>query len=225
MNGKKNGLFGAFSKIMPVAAMACSIAGPALAGPIPAPLLDEPLTQKAPAQSIVVAGGCFWGVQNVFQHTHGVISAVSGYAGGKADTAHYEMVSGGNTGHAESVLVTYNPSVVSLGTILRVYFSVAHDPTELNKQGPDHGTQYRSAIFYSNDDQKKIAEAYINQLQSAHVFPQPIVTVLEPLAKFYPAEDYHQDYARRHPTNTYIVINDLPKVQELKRLYPELYVE
>jgi peptide-methionine (S)-S-oxide reductase len=189
---------------------------------IPPPTLDE----TAPAgglQTIVVAGGCFWGVQAVFQHTKGVTNAVSGYAGGQKDTAHYEMVGTGRTGHAESVQVTFDPKQITYGEILQVYFSVAHNPTELNYQGPDEGTQYRSAIFYANDEQKRIAEAYIAQLNGAHVFKSPIVTKLEPLAGFYPAEDYHQDFAVLHPTYPYIVFNDAPKVENLRRLFAGEY--
>jgi peptide-methionine (S)-S-oxide reductase len=191
---------------------------------IPPPALDE----TAPGgglQTVVVAGGCFWGVQAVFQHTKGVTNAVSGYAGGQKDTAHYEMVGTGRTGHAESVSVTFDPRQISYGKILQIYFSVAHNPTELNRQGPDSGTQYRSAIFYGNDGQKRIAEAYIGQLDKAQVFGRPIVTKLEPLSGFYPAEDYHQDFAVLHPTYPYIVFNDLPKVENLKRLFADQYRE
>ncbi len=176
-------------------------------------------------QTVVLAGGCFWGVQAVFQHTKGVTQAVSGYAGGKKETAHYEMVGTGRTGHAESVSVTYDPQQISYGKILQIYFSVAHNPTELNYQGPDSGTQYRSAIFYANDEQKRVAEAYIGELDKAHVFKAPIVTKLEPLPGFYPAEDYHQDFAVLHPSYPYIVFNDLPKVDNLKRLFADAYRE
>jgi len=184
---------------------------------IPPPAVDQ--SAASGPQTIVLAGGCFWGVQAVFQHTKGVTSAVSGYAGGEKQTAHYETVSGGRTGHAESVAVTYDPRQISYGKILQIYFSVAHNPTELNRQGPDTGTQYRSAIFYATDEQKKIADAYIAQLDKAHAFPQPIVTKLEPLHGFYPAETYHQDFAVLHPSYPYIVFNDLPKVENLKRLF------
>ena len=170
-----------------------------------------------------MAGGCFWGVQAVFQHTKGVTAAVSGYAGGEKQTAHYEMVGTGRTGHAESVAVTFDPQQISYGKILQIYFSVAHNPTELNWQGPDVGTQYRSAIFYANDEQKRIASAYIAELDKAQVFPGPIVTKLEPLRGFYPAEDYHQDFAVLHPSYPYIVFNDLPKVENLKRLFAADY--
>lgn len=192
---------------------------------LPEAKFDEAKQASKHEESVVVAGGCFWGIQNVFQHVKGVISATSGYAGGKAATAHYEIVSTGETGHAESVQIVYDASQVTLGQILRVYFGAAHDPTELNYQGPDHGTQYRSAIFYSDDMQKKIALGYIDQLQSARLFAEPIVTKLEPLSAFYPAEGYHQNYAKLHPENMYIVINDLPKINTLQRLFPDLYVE
>jgi peptide-methionine (S)-S-oxide reductase len=190
---------------------------------IPAPMLDQ--SASTHTETIVLAGGCFWGVQAVFQHTKGVTSAVSGYAGGEKQTAHYEMVGGGRTGHAESVAVTFDPQQISYGKILQIYFSVAHNPTELNRQGPDVGTQYRSAIFYANDEQKKIANTYIAQIDKAHVFPQPIVTQLEALHGFYPAEDYHQDFAVLHPSYPYIVFNDLPKVDNLKRLFVSEYRE
>jgi peptide-methionine (S)-S-oxide reductase len=189
---------------------------------IPAPALDSPRTQGA-LQTAVVAGGCFWGVQGVFQHLRGVKQALSGYAGGDKATAEYETVSGGDTGHAESVKITYDPAVVSYGEILQVFFSVAHDPTQLNRQGPDSGTQYRSAIFYANDEQKKIAQAYIAQLDKAQVFAKPIVTRVDPLKGFYAAEDYHQDYLVNNPHSAYIAINDLPKVQNFARLLPKLY--
>jgi peptide-methionine (S)-S-oxide reductase len=192
---------------------------------LPDPVMDTKLAAKTGEQSIVLSGGCFWGVQAVFQHVKGVKSAVAGYAGGAADTAHYEMVSTGTTGHAESVQVTYDPSQVTLGEILKVYFSVAHDPTELNRQGPDSGSQYRSAIFYNTPEQEKLAEAYIAQLNQAKSFPQPIVTALAPLKGFYAAEDYHQDYARLHPYDPYIAINDAPKVAHLQKELPDLYVK
>ena len=188
---------------------------------IPAPALDE--TANADKQTVVLAGGCFWGVQAVFQHTKGVTSAVSGYAGGDKSTAHYETVGTGRTGHAESVSVTFDPHQISLGKILQIYFSVAHNPTELNRQGPDVGTQYRSAIFYADDEQKKVAAAYVAQLDKAKVFPGPIVTQLEPLRGFYAAEDYHQDFAVLHPSYPYIVFNDLPKVENLKKLFAADY--
>jgi len=190
---------------------------------IPAPTLDEPAGQKTPSEVAVLAGGCFWGVQGVFQHVKGVTSAVSGYTGGDKATAHYRMVGSGSTGHAESVRVTFDPQSVSYGRILQIYFSVAHDPTELNRQGPDTGTQYRSAIFPTSPEQAQIAQAYIAQLDQAHVFAGPVVTKIEPGQTFYPAEDYHQDYLARNPTYAYIAINDLPKVENLKRLFPDSY--
>jgi peptide-methionine (S)-S-oxide reductase len=190
---------------------------------LPPPAADMTAQSGSGLQTVVVAGGCFWGVQAVFQHTKGVTQAVSGYAGGQKETAHYEMVGTGRTGHAESVSVTFDPQQISYGKILQIYFSVAHNPTELNYQGPDAGTQYRSAIFYANDDQKRIAGAYIAELDKAHVFGAPIVTKLEPLSGFYPAEDYHQDFAVLHPSYPYIVFNDLPKVDNLKRLFPDQY--
>ena len=190
---------------------------------IPPPAADLAAPASGGTQTIVLAGGCFWGVQGVFEYTKGVTSAVSGYSGGAKETAHYEMVGTERTGHAESVLVTYDPKQISLGKILQIYFSVAHNPTELNYQGPDHGPSYRSAIFYASDDQKRIAEAYIAQLNAAHVFPKPIVTKLETLQGFYPAEDYHQDFLVTHPSYPYIVYNDLPKVGNLKRLFADQY--
>jgi peptide-methionine (S)-S-oxide reductase len=192
---------------------------------IPPPALDMPSAAAGGTQTVVLAGGCFWGVQAVYQHTKGVTQAVSGYAGGKKETAHYEMVGSGRTGHAESVSVTFDPQEITYGKILQIYFSVAHNPTELNYQGPDHGTQYRSTIFFANEDQKRIAEAYIAQLDKAKLFGRPIVTTLEPLSGFYPAEDYHQDFAVLHPTYPYIVFNDLPKVENLRRLFAGVYRE
>jgi peptide-methionine (S)-S-oxide reductase len=196
-------------------------AEPAVA--IPPPALDATVPADGSLQTVVLAGGCFWGVQAVYEHTKGVTQAVSGYAGGQKDTAHYQVVSTGRTGHAESVSVTFDPRQVTYGKILQIYFSVAHNPTELDYQGPDEGTQYRSAIFYANDEQKRVAEAYIAQLGQAHVFSAPIVTKLEPLSGFYPAEDYHQDFAVTHPNYPYIVFNDLPKVENLKRLFADSY--
>jgi peptide-methionine (S)-S-oxide reductase len=190
---------------------------------IPPPVLDEPAKPQATSEVAILAGGCFWGVQGVFQHVEGVTNAISGYAGGGAETAHYEMVSSNTTGHAESVSVTFDPRRISYGRILQIYFSVAHDPTELNRQGPDVGTQYRSAIFSTNSEQTQIAEAYIAQLSREHVFNAPIVTKIEPGHDFYPAEDYHQDFLTHNPRYSYIVINDLPKIENLKRLFPDLY--
>lgn len=190
---------------------------------LPAPAVDDALAATSGQQTIVLAGGCFWGIQAVFEHVKGVTSATAGYAGGTAQSADYETVSGGDTGHAESVKVVYDPSKITLGQILRVFFSVAHDPTELDRQGPDYGKQYRSAIFYTNENQKKIAQAYINQLTQAKVFTSPIVTQLNSNAAFYEAEDYHQDYATKHPDNPYIMINDAPKVDHLRQQFPGLY--
>jgi peptide-methionine (S)-S-oxide reductase len=192
---------------------------------LPNPATDDPLSKSKGAQTVVLAGGCFWGIQAVFEHVKGVSSATAGYSGGAAATAQYETVSTGTTGHAESVRVVYDPAQISFGQILKVFFSVAHDPTELNRQGPDEGTQYRSVIFYSSDEQRRIAQAYIDQLNRAKVFPQPIVTQVVALQAFYPAEAYHQDYAEHHPNEPYIAINDLPKLDHLKQLLPELYVE
>jgi len=190
---------------------------------LPAPVADVPAASSAGTQTAIFAGGCFWGVEAVFRHVKGVQSAVSGYAGGAANTADYERVSGGNTGHAESVEVKFDPSQVTYGQLLRVFFSVAHDPTQLNRQGPDVGTQYRSAIFFVNDEQKSVATAYIAQLNQAKVFGRPIVTEVVALPKFYPAEAYHQDYAARNPNQPYIVIHDAPKVANLKQQFPTLY--
>jgi peptide-methionine (S)-S-oxide reductase len=190
---------------------------------VPMPMVDQPLSSATSRATAVVAGGCFWGIQAVFQHVRGVTRAVSGYAGGPASTAHYEMVGTGRTGHAEAVEITYDPSQISYGQLLRVFFSVAHDPTQLNRQGPDVGPQYRSAIFYSAAEQERIARAFIAQLDQAQVFSRPIATKLSALDRFYPAEDYHQDYADKHPGDPYIVINDAPKVEHLKEVFPELY--
>jgi peptide-methionine (S)-S-oxide reductase len=192
---------------------------------IPPPALDEPAAKGNALETAVFAGGCFWGVQGVFQHVTGVSEAVSGYTGGKKEDAHYRVVGTGRTGHAESVRVTFDPNKVSYGRLLQIYFSVAHDPTELNRQGPDKGTQYRSTIFPVTGEQAKIAKAYIVQLGAAHVFPRPIMTTVEPGRTFYPAEDYHQNFLALNPTYPYIVINDLPKVASLKRLYPKSYRE
>ena len=204
---------------------ACNAATATPGGALPNPVIDAPLATAKGEQTTVIAGGCFWGVQAVFEHVKGVISVTAGYSGGAADTAHYEMVSEGNTGHAESVRIKYDPSRISFGQLLKVYFAVAHDPTELNRQGPDTGSQYRSAIFYRNAEQKSIADAYIAQLNKAGVFPRPIVTQVLALKAFYEAEAYHQDYAEHHPDEPYIAINDLPKVAELRKQLPELYVE
>ncbi|MDE2505257.1 MAG: peptide-methionine (S)-S-oxide reductase MsrA [Burkholderiales bacterium] len=190
---------------------------------VPAPVLDPAPAAGAPLQTAVLAGGCFWGVQGVFEHVAGVKSAVSGYAGGQADTATYEQVSSGMTGHAESVRITYDPKAISYGRLLQIYFSVAHDPTELNRQGPDSGTQYRSTIFAADAEQARVAHRYIDQINRAHVFDRPLATTVEALHGFYPAEAYHQDFLTLHPHNPYIMINDLPKVDELQRLFPSAY--
>jgi peptide-methionine (S)-S-oxide reductase len=190
---------------------------------IPNPVLDEPLASVKGEKTAVLAGGCFWGVDAVFKHVKGVIKVTSGYSGGSADKAQYETVSTGQTGHAESVRIVYDPSKISYGQLLKVFFAVAHDPTELNRQGPDTGTQYRSAIFYGNEEQKRIAEAYIDQLNKAKVFPAPIVTKVTALQSFYEAEGYHQNYLAQHPSEPYIVFNDLPKIENLRKQLPDLY--
>ena len=184
------------------------------------PSKDPALQEKA-----VIAGGCFWGVQAVFQHVKGVTNAVSGYAGGKAGMANYDAVSSGRTGHAEAVEITYDPKQISYGQLLQIYFSVAHDPTQLNRQGPDSGTQYRSTVFPSDDSQRKVAEAYIAQLNQTGVYPKTLATTVEPLQAFYPAEGYHQDYLVRHPYSMYIMVNDIPKVENLAKTFPDRYRE
>lgn len=190
---------------------------------LPDPAVDETLATQKGQSALVLAGGCFWGVQAVFEHVKGVTRATAGYAGGTVKNPDYEAVSSGETGHAESVEVVYDPSQITLGQLLKVFFSVAHDPTELNRQGPDAGTQYRSAIFFTNPGQQRIAQAYVAQLDQAKVFSQPIVTQIAPLNSFYRAEDYHQDYATNHPDNPYIATFDLPKVEHLKQQFPTLY--
>lgn len=189
----------------------------------PTPTVDAPLASAKSQEMTVLAGGCFWGIQGVFQHVKGVVSATSGYSGGGADTAHYEEVSTGTTGHAESVQIVFDPSQISYGQILMVFFAVGHNPTQLNFQGPDYGTQYRSSLIYSNAEQKKIAEAYVAQLAAAKIYANPIVTRVVPLQTFYPAEDYHQNYLKLHPYEPYIMINDLPKIAALKNKFPNLY--
>jgi peptide-methionine (S)-S-oxide reductase len=198
-------------------------AWPARALQIPDPATDEPAAAAGGTETVVLAGGCFWGIQAIFERVKGVTHATAGYSGGPASAAHYEMVSTGTTGHAESVEVTFDPARVTLGQILKIYFAVAHNPTELNYQGPDAGPQYRSAIFFATPAQQRVAQAYIAQLQAAKAFPQPIVTAVEPLKAFYPAEAYHQDYADHHPESMYIVINDLPKIHNFEREFPALY--
>jgi peptide-methionine (S)-S-oxide reductase len=203
-------------------AVACR-AGSGTSAPVPSPVANEVKATAPGKETAVVAGGCFWGIQAVFQHVKGVVSATSGYSGGPLKNPDYEAVSSGTTGHAESVQVVYDPSQITYGELLRVFFSVALDPTEVNRQGPDDGTQYRSLIFYGNDEQKHIAEAYIAQLNQSKVFSKTIATQVVPLKAFYPAEAYHQNYATLHPGNPYIVYNDAPKVANLRREFPELY--
>jgi len=192
--------------------------------PFPDPAVDAPLTKVPAQETAVFAGGCFWGIEAVFQHLKGVKGAESGYSGGTAKTAKYDVVSGGDSGHAESVQVTYDRSQISYGQLLKIFFAVAHDPTQLNRQGPDVGPQYRSVIFYKGDEQKRVAEAYVSQLREAHVFLRKIVTQIVPLDTFYQAEDYHQDYASKNPFEPYIMMYDAPKVAFLKREFPKVYV-
>ena len=198
----------------------CMLAGAKVSFPDPA--VDVPASAAHGKQTAVLAGGCFWGVEAVFERLKGVTDVVAGFAGGEKSTAHYETVSDGNTGHAESVKITFDPSQITFGELLKVYFAIAHDPTELNRQGPDRGTQYRSAIFYMDDEQKKVAEAYIQQLNAAKVFSKPIVTQVAPFHGFYAAESYHQHYLDNNPNNPYIVYNDLPKLAALKKQYPQM---
>jgi peptide-methionine (S)-S-oxide reductase len=202
---------------------ACTGCSAAAKTPIPPPASDSPLAQTKGKQTAVFAGGCFWGTQSVFERVKGVISTTAGYSGGSASTATYDQVSAENTGHAESVKVVFDPSKITYGQLLRIFFSVAHDPTELNRQGPDVGSSYRSVIFYTSDEQQKISKAYIAQLDAAKVFPKPIVTELVPLKAFYDAEAYHQDYALHNPSNPYIMICDRPKIDALKQQFPELF--
>jgi len=211
----------AFAAVLAMAIQAdLAVAGSA----VPAPAVDIPAASVQGPQTAVFAGGCFWGVEAVFRHVKGVSKAVSGYAGGSFKTADYERVSTGSTGHAESVEVTYDPAQVSYGELLRIFFSVAHDPTQLNRQGPDYGTQYRSAIFYVSDEQKRVAQAYIAQLGQAKAYPSAIVTQVVALPAFYAAEAYHQNYLALHPTQPYIVMHDLPKLAQLKQQFPDRYV-
>ncbi len=207
-----------------VVALAVQGNAPVTAAPLPAPAVDIPAASVKGPQTAVFAGGCFWGVEAVFRHVKGVSKAVSGYAGGAGKTADYERVSTGSTGHAESVEVTYDPAQVSYGELLRIFFSVAHDPTQLNRQGPDYGTQYRSAIFFTSDEQKRVAQTYIDQLGQAKAYGSPIVTQVVALPAFYPAEAYHQNYLALHPTQPYIVMHDLPKLAQLKQQFPDRYV-
>lgn len=210
--------------LMSLFTQSCSVRA-AAAIKLPDPAIDAPPAKTKGEQTAVLAGGCFWGIQAVFQHVKGVISVKSGYSGGPAEQAHYELVSSGDTGHAESVRIVFDPAQVTYGQLLKVFFAVAHDPTQLNSQGPDRGTQYRSAIFYANGEQERIARAYVEQLNAAKVFPDQIVTQVVALDAFYQAEDYHQDYATRHPNEPYIYVNDLPKVENLRKELPSLYVK
>ena len=194
-------------------------------GPVPVPAVDDAVASKPGKLKAVFAGGCFWGTQAVFERLKGVVDTSAGYSGGSAETATYDQVTTETTGHAESVEVVYDPSRITFGTLLRIFFSVAHDPTQLNRQGPDVGSSYRSAIFYENDGQRRIAEAYIRQLDAAHVFARPIVTEVSPLKGFYRAEDYHQDYALHNPENPYILVCDRPKIETLKKQFPDLFLE
>lgn len=202
----------------------CSV-NAATRAPIPPPSTDATLAKASGKQTAVFAGGCFWGTQAVFERVKGVLKTTTGYAGGSASTASYDQVTTETTGHAESVEVVYDPSKITYGELLRIFFSVAHDPTQLNRQGPDVGTSYRSAIFYANDEQHRLANAYIQQLDAAHIFPRPIVTQVVPLKGFYRAEDYHQDYALHNPDNPYILVCDRPKIAALKQQFPDLFVD
>ena len=210
--------------VITTALMACSANGQPK-GPIPAPREDAKLATSAAKETAVFAGGCFWGTQSVFERVKGVLNTTAGYSGGSAATATYSQVTTETTGHAESVEVVYDPSKITYGQLLRIFFSVVHDPTQLNRQGPDVGTSYRSAIFYTSDEQKRVATAYIQQLDAAKVFPSRIVTEVTPLKGFYRAEDYHQDYALHNPDNPYIQVCDLPKMKLLKEQFPDLFVE
>jgi peptide-methionine (S)-S-oxide reductase len=219
--------FSLYAAAIGALAVTAVVVAPSLAAE-DAVIIPAPTTDMKPSdgiQTVVVAGGCFWGVQGVFQHTAGIVNAVSGYAGGSRNTADYSTVSTGTTGHAESVEIKYDPSKISYGKILQIFFSVAHDPTQLNRQGPDSGTQYRSAIFTTNDEQKKVTDAYIAQLNAAKVYKKPIVTKVGPLEGFFPAEAYHQDYLTLHPSQPYIAFNDIPKVENLKKIFAENYIE
>jgi peptide-methionine (S)-S-oxide reductase len=214
-----------FALVLAMALFACTTTHAAPSAPIPAAKVDAPLATASSKQTAVFAGGCFWGTQSVFERVKGVVKTTAGYAGGSAKTATYDQVTTETTGHAESVEVVYDPSKITYGQLLRIFFSVAHDPTQLNRQGPDVGESYRSAIFYSSDEQKSIATAYIAQLDAAKVFPQAIVTQVNPLKGFYRAEDYHQDYAFHNPANPYIQVCDVPKIKALKQQFPDLFVE
>lgn len=205
--------------------LSCAANGDTVNQQIPGPAVDTPAAERKNREVAVLAGGCFWGLQGMFEHVKGVTKVVAGYSGGDAATAHYEMVGTETTGHAESVEITFDPQQISYGQLLRLYFSVAHDPTQLDRQGPDRGPSYRSQIFFNSPAQERIARAYVAQLTKAKVFSSPIVTRIEPLKAFYPAEDYHQDYLIHHPSQPYIVYNDLPKIDALKRVYPQVYRE
>jgi peptide-methionine (S)-S-oxide reductase len=227
MSGKKSGKFvlrNALSSLL-LAFLVCSGCKAAPKTPVPLPTVDAQLAAKAGKQTAVFAGGCFWGTQSVFQRVKGVVATTAGYAGGTANTATYDQVTTETTGHAESVKVVYDPSKITYGKLLQIFFSVAHDPTQLNRQGPDVGTSYRSAIFFANDEQKKISLAYIAQLDAAKVFPKKIVTEVRPLDGFYDAESYHQDYAYNNPNNPYIQVCDRPKIEALEKEFPDLFVE
>jgi len=217
---------GLLAVILVAVTLACNVAVATTnnAVAIPDPIVDAPLAKSKGVQTAVLAGGCFWGVEAVFEHVKGVNGVKSGYSGGTAQTADYESVSAGRSGHAEVVRITYDPSQITYGQLLKVFFSVAHDPTQLNRQGPDAGTQYRSAIFYTGGEQKRIAESYVEQLNQAKLFDRPIVTQVGALGTFHEAEAYHQDYAVRHPNQPYIVAHDLPKVENLRKQFPKLYV-
>ena len=218
------GTAAAFLALMGFVALLAFSPASARAIATPDPAVDDSLAPQSGQQTAVLSGGCFWGIQLVFEHVKGVVKATAGYAGGTAKTAQYEIVSSGTTGHAESVQIVYDPSQITYGQLLKVFFSVAHDPTELNRQGPDEGTQYRSSIWYGDSQQQRIAQAYIAQLDAAKAYPHKIVTQVVPLQGFYPAEAYHQDYAVHNPGNPYIMINDLPKLANLKKVLPDFYV-
>ena len=207
-----------------IVAASCGLRAETINRQIPAPAVDTSASEARRSETAVLAGGCFWGMQGMFEHVKGVTKVVAGYSGGEASTAHYEMVGTETTGHAESVEITFDPKQISYGQLLRLYFSVAHDPTQLNRQGPDSGPSYRSEIFYNSPSQERVAKAYIAQLNAAKVFGRPIATKVEPLKAFYAAEDYHQDYLIHHPTQPYIAFNDMPKIEALKKVYPEWYL-
>jgi peptide-methionine (S)-S-oxide reductase len=223
MTLKSSLVIGAAILALGVGSLAPSASAEDLRKQIPAPTLDAPKTGAATTETAVLAGGCFWGQQGVFEHVKGVTKVVAGYSGGKKETAHYQLVGTETTGHAESVEITFDPRVVSFGDLLKIYFSVSHDPTQLNRQGPDSGPSYRSEIFFNTPMQQKIAEAYVKQLTDAKIFPLPIVTRIEANKGFYPAEDYHQDYLIYNPNAGYIVVNDLPKIAALKKVWPNMY--